>query len=73
MADQENGKQQGRVNPIQVQKFLKGVDYPASKQELIDKARAEGADQNVVQTLQAMPGERFNSPNDVAQAIGKIE
>ncbi len=73
MADQDKSKQQGRVNPIQVQKYLKGVDYPASKQELIKKAQAEGADQNVIQTLQAMPMERFNSPNDVAEAIGKIE
>ncbi len=73
MADKGNKTQTARVNPIQVQKFLKGVDYPCSKQELISKAQQEGADQNVLQTLQAMPMERFNSPNDVAEAIGKIE
>ncbi len=63
----------GYVNPIQVQKFLKGVDYPCSKQDLLQKAKEEGADENVLQTLQRMPMDRFNSPNDVAQAIGKIE
>lgn len=68
MADQN----MGQVNPIQVQKFLKGVDYPCSKDELVHKAEEEGADQNVVQTLQHMPMEKFNSPNDVTQAIGKI-
>ncbi len=72
MADQGKTKQ-GHVNPIQVQKFLKGVDYPCSKQDLINKAKQEGADQNVIETLQNMPMDRFNSPNDVAQAIGKIE
>lgn len=65
--------QQGQVNPIQVQKFLKGVDYPTSKDELIKKAQEEGADQNVISTLQSMPDDNFNSPNDVAQSIGKIE
>ncbi len=73
MADKDSQKQSGYVNPIQVQKFLKGVDYPASKQDLVQKARQEGADENVIKTLQDMPVERFNSPNDVAQAIGKIE
>lgn len=62
-----------KVNPIQVQKFLGGIDYPASKQELIQKARQEGADQEVVSTLERMPGDRYNSPNDVSEAIGKLE
>ncbi len=66
-------KQAGYVNPIQVQKYLKGVDYPCNKQGLIDRAKQEGADEKVIQTLQAMPMDQFNSPNDVAQAIGKIE
>jgi len=29
------------ANPIQIQKFLKGVDDPASKQDLIKNARKE--------------------------------
>jgi hypothetical protein len=71
MADQNNN--QGYVNPIQVQKYLKGVDYPCSKEQLVQKAQEEGADENVIKTLQGMPADNFNSPNDVAQAIGQIE
>ena len=62
-----------KVNPIQVQKFLSGIDYPAKTQDLVDKAQQEGADQGVVDTLQQMPGDSFNSPNDVSEAIGKLE
>lgn len=61
------------VNPIQVQKFLSGVDYPGSKQDLINKAKAEGADDKVIQTLQSMPGDTFNSVKDVASEIGQEE
>lgn len=61
------------VNPIQVQKFLSGVNYPASKDDLVKKAQQEGASQDVISTLQQMPGDRYNSPNDVSEAIGKIE
>ena len=65
--------QMGHVNPIQVQKFLKGLDYPCSKQQLLNKAREEGADEKVLQTLERVSMDKFNSPNDVAQAIGQIE
>ncbi|HZU13329.1 MAG TPA: DUF2795 domain-containing protein [Chloroflexota bacterium] len=61
------------VNPIQVQKYLSNVNYPASKSDLVDAARKEGAGQDVVETLQKMPGDTFNSPVDVSEAIGKIE
>lgn len=59
------------VNPIQVQKFLKGVDYPASKQDLIDNAKNLGADENVCSSLEQLPDEDFQTPADVSQAIGK--
>lgn len=62
-----------RVNPIQVQKFLKGVDYPASKEDLVRHARAQGADERVVTTLEGLPQERFDTPADVSQAIGEAE
>lgn len=61
------------VNPVQVEKYLNNVNYPASKQALVDTARKEGASQNVIETLQKMPGQKFNSPVDVSEAIGKIE
>ncbi len=61
-----------RANPIQVQKFLKGVDYPASKRQLIEHARRQGADETVIETLEHIPMERFESPNDVAEGIGEI-
>jgi hypothetical protein len=61
-----------RVNPIQLQKFLGGVDYPTDKRTLIDRARDKGADDNVLRTLEELPFDRFNSPNDVSEAVGKI-
>jgi hypothetical protein len=61
-----------KVNPVQVQSFLKGVDYPAKKQELIQTARREGADQQVIATLERLPMEVFNSPNDVSEGIGRL-
>ncbi|CAA9892867.1 conserved hypothetical protein [Candidatus Methylobacter favarea] len=61
------------VNPIQVQKFLSGMDYPASKEEIVTHAQSQGADDKVMQTLQQLPDESFQTPADVSQAIGRIE
>jgi hypothetical protein len=60
------------VNPIQLQKFLGGIDYPARKQDLIKMAQKAGADQNVMNTLKSLPREDFNSPNDISEAIGDM-
>jgi hypothetical protein len=58
-------------SPIELQKYLGGVDYPIDKDALVQKARDNGANNDVVQTLQSLPFDRFNSPNDVSEAFGK--
>lgn len=60
------------VNPIQLQKYLSGIDYPARKQDLIARAKQQGADRNVLDTLQSLGRDDFNSPNDVSEAIGAM-
>ena len=60
------------VNPTQVQKFLGGIDYPIAKQKLVDHAKSKGADDDVTSTLEQLPMDQFNSPNDVSEAIGKL-
>jgi len=60
------------VNPVQVQRFLSGIDYPVRKDALLEAAREHGADDNVISTLERLPDREFNSPNDVSEEIGKI-
>lgn len=60
------------VNPIQLQKFLKGVDYPASKSALIENAKNLGADENVCGSLEQLPEEDYQTPAEVSQALGKL-
>ena len=62
-----------KTNPIQVQKFLGGLNYPVRKEDLIQHARDKGADDNVIATLDAIPDEEFETPADVSKAIGQAE
>lgn len=61
------------ANPIQVQKFLKGINYPASKRDLVERARRQGADENVLYTLERLPDRTYEGPAGVAKEIGKLE
>lgn len=59
-------------SPVQLQKYLGGIDYPIEKEQLVDHAQSEGADEQVLETLRRLPMDRFNSPNDVSEAFGKL-
>lgn len=62
-----------KVNPIQLQKHLKGVDYPASKQDLLDHAKQQGADGNALSALEELPDQDYETPTDVSKMIGENE
>ncbi|HZV99183.1 MAG TPA: DUF2795 domain-containing protein [Methylophilaceae bacterium] len=57
------------ANPIQIQKYLKGVDYPANKAALIENAKKLGADENICNSLEQLPDEEFQTPADVSEAF----
>jgi hypothetical protein len=59
------------VNPIQIQKYLKGIDYPATKAALIENAKKMGADENVCASLEQLPDQKFEAPVDVSQALSR--
>jgi hypothetical protein len=64
---------QGKPNPIQLQKHLKGVSYPASKQDLMKAAEGNGADEDISSFLELLPDQQFETPADVNEAFGKLK
>ena len=58
------------MTPIQVQIYLKGVDYPAGKSELLAQAQAAGAEAPVLETLTQLPAHCYHSPIEVSRALG---
>ena len=70
--NQQNNGDSGKVNPIQVQKFLGGMDYPADRQAIVDTAREHGADERVMNALERLPDGQFETPADVSKGIGQV-
>jgi hypothetical protein len=59
-------------NPIQIQKFLGGIDYPATRETLISRAKESGADSNVLDALQNIPDKEYDSPTAVSSAVSDV-
>lgn len=67
-----------KVSPAEVEKFLKGLDYPVRKTDLVKYVQQEIQDvqqemQQVLDVLQQLPDETFHKPTDVAKAIGEVD
>jgi hypothetical protein len=57
------------VNPIELQKHLKGVDYPASRDDLVSAAESNGAPPELVDALRSAGQDTFDAPTDVQSAL----
>jgi hypothetical protein len=53
----------------EVQKSLKGFDYPGSPEELARHAEASGADGALVKALRSLQKESFDGPNAVMHSL----
>ncbi len=70
----DDNKKKGGANQgggaVEVEKFLKGVDYPATKQDLIDAASDNDAPDEVIDALNRIADKEYASPADVSKEIG---
>jgi GT2 family glycosyltransferase len=57
-------------SPIEIQRYLEGVDYPADNNALTETARRNGAPEEVADLLERLPEKEYNSPAEVMGAYG---
>jgi hypothetical protein len=64
----------GGHSPANVTRHLKKVHFPASKDDLLERARDNGAGQDVLEVLESFPeDEEFESLADVMKAYGESD
>ena len=61
------------INPIQVEKYLKDLKYPAKKKDIIDKATRSEADQRVIDALKKLAEEVYESPTEIRRAVANVK
>lgn len=66
-AGQDQG---GNLDASTIQYYLRGIgSFPAGKDEVASTAESNGAPQDMVSQIRNADTERFNSPEEVMQAI----
>lgn len=63
----------GGQSPSNIAHFLKGIDLPASRQDLIDHAEDNNAPDEVLEVLEQMPDQEYTSMADLMQGVGQVE
>ena len=56
-------------SPIDVQKALGGIEYPASKDDIVEKAEQSGAGDDVLEALRGIPDKEYEGPTEVSEAV----
>lgn len=63
-----------QASPTDVQKALRGADYPASREDLIELARENEAPEEVVEELESgLDESEYESPAQVMAELGDDE
>lgn len=61
-----------RINPIELQKHLKGLDYPASKDDIVRHAESNGAEEEILDTLRSLKDGTYEKPTDINHAVAEV-
>jgi hypothetical protein len=57
------------VSPIDIQKALGGMDYPAKKEDIIKHAQEHGAGDDVLQALKGIEDREYEGPSGVSKSV----
>ncbi len=60
---------QGDYSVSTLNRYLKGTNFPASKEEVASNAESNGATQELVTQIRNADTDRFNSAQEVMQAL----
>jgi Protein of unknown function (DUF2795) len=55
------------TSPIEVQKTLKNMNYPANKEDLIKHAKDRNASDKVMQDIENLPDKEYTSAADASK------
>lgn len=59
-------------NPAQLDRHVAGLDFPASRDDLVRQASEQGAHEQVVNTLRKLPDTDYDGPDAVSNALSEI-
>ena len=61
-----------KVDTTQLENTLRGLKYPISKDELVERVESQGQDEQLCAAMRQLPDHYFRSAGEVSKAIGLI-
>jgi len=76
-SSQETNKKSGagnpqKASPANVERYLKGIHYPAQKKDLIECAQNNNAPEDIMNVINRFEEREYKATTDVAKEIGKV-
>ena len=70
----EGGREDpNKASPAAIEKYLKGIHFPAQKHGLISKAQDNEAPQDIINVLNRFEDKKYGSAVDIAKEVGVVE
>ena len=72
-AHSQDQRHPGQPNPIDIQKALAGIAYPTTREKLVERARQNHANTDIVDLIDKLPDHNYDSPASVSKQIARIQ
>ena len=63
----------GGRSPANISHYLKDIDFPADRDDLVRHAQEQGAPAEVLDVLKQLPEEKYENMAEVMSGVGEIE
>ena len=63
----------GGHSPANITHHLKGIDFPAGRDDLVKHAQKNDADEEILEVIRKMPDQEYGSMADVMKGVGEVE
>jgi len=60
-----------KLDPGMIMQILRGINFPARKQDIVQQARTNNASSDVMGAIDKLPDREYQNENDVAQEVSR--
>ncbi len=61
-----------QLNPMKLQEYLEGMDYPMNRDDIVLRITNSGAPDDIKKAVMDLPPGTYYSPSEISEAAGEI-
>lgn len=71
--NEERSENSEKESAAMIERYLKGVSFPAEKEELIQQAKSNNAPEDVLRVLSRLKEKDYQTAIDVSKEVARVE